>query len=165
MKGGLFLAAGLIATADGARTVSEYEGLAERLPASSGAFGVLAFAMVGIPPAVGFVGKWYIALGAIEAQTWPLAVVILASTLLTLGYFARLIERMYFRESADPAADADAGGLESRVGIVTDGAGGPAVSPGMRLTVLAAAVLAVALGAAATGYGQLLEPTVETLLS
>jgi multicomponent Na+:H+ antiporter subunit D len=165
MKGGLFLAAGLIATTDGARTVGEYEGLAERLPASSGAFGVLAFAMVGIPPAVGFVGKWYIALGAIEAETWPLAVVILASTLLTLGYFARLIERMYFRESADAPVDVDTTGVESPAGIATDGAGGHAVSPGMRLTVLAAAVLAVALGAAAAGYGQLLEPTIETLLS
>jgi multicomponent Na+:H+ antiporter subunit D len=171
MKGGLFLAAGTIASATGARTVDEFEGLAERLPASAGAFGLLAFAMVGVPPAIGFVGKWYIALGAVEAQAWPLAVVILVSTLLTLAYFARLVERMYFREPADSAP-----GVESReavreadrdVDVVADGTGAtPATaSPGMRGVVLAAAVVAVVLGVVAVEYGQLLEPTIRQLLS
>lgn len=154
MKGGLFLGAGLIAGVTGARTIDEYEGLAERLPVGAGAFGVLGLALVGVPPAVGFVGKWYIALGAVEAQAWPLAAVILVSTLLTLAYFARLLERMYFREPV-PLED----------GVVADGGADPGVSFGMRVTVLAAAVLVVLLGAAAFEYGQLLEPTVQRLLS
>ena len=147
MKGGLFLTVGLIATATGARTVDGYEGLVERFPLGAGAFGVLALAMVGVPPAVGFVGKWYVAVGAVEAEAWPLAVVILASTLLTLAYFARILERIFFREPVD--LDADPG----------------AVSLGMRATVVAAALAAVALGALAFEYGQLLEPTVARLLT
>jgi multicomponent Na+:H+ antiporter subunit D len=165
MKGGLFLAAGSIATATGARSVGEFEGLAEYLPVSSGAFGVLALGMVGVPPAVGFVGKWYVALGAVEAEAWPLAAVIFLSTLLTLAYFARLIERMYFQERVGEPPGVTAGTSEETVGIVADGGGGALPSLGMRATVLTAAVLAVVLGVLAFGYGQLLEPTIDTLLT
>ncbi|NHX36912.1 MULTISPECIES: monovalent cation/H+ antiporter subunit D family protein [Halolamina] len=147
MKGGLFLTAGLIATATGAQTVDDYEGLIQRLPLGAGAFGLLALAMVGVPPAVGFVGKWYIALGAVEAAAWPLAVVILLSTLLTLAYFARILERMFFRDASGER-------------VAVDG-----VSPGMTGVVVAAALAAVVLGMLAFEYGQLLEPTVQALLS
>jgi multicomponent Na+:H+ antiporter subunit D len=175
MKGGLFLTSGLIADETDARTVDAYEGLAERTSIGAAAFGVLALAMVGVPPAVGFVGKWYIALGAVEGRAWPLAVVILASTLLTLAYFARIIERIYFRESTGSAAGADTdvdadSGSQTRT-AVADGIGTEtitepsAVSTGMRATVLAAAVLAVVLGVSAFEYGQLLEPTIQRLLA
>jgi multicomponent Na+:H+ antiporter subunit D len=165
MKGGLFLTSGLIADTTGARTVAEYEGLVERFPVGAGAYGVLALAMVGVPPAVGFVGKWYIALGAVEARSWPLVVVILVSTLLTLAYFARVIERMFFRE---PAGDAAGEGATPAPTLVTDGEGAsepPLVSAGMQATVLLAAVLAIVLGVAAFEYGQLLEPTIDRLLA
>jgi multicomponent Na+:H+ antiporter subunit D len=134
--------------------------------------------MVGVPPAVGFVGKWYIALGAVEGQAWPLAVVILASTLLTLTYFARVLERIYFRDATPAttdeasAADVDASG-SGTTPVVTDGVGSETpqatrpgrVSAGMRATVLVAAVVAVLLGVAAFEYGQLLEPTIVRLLA
>jgi multicomponent Na+:H+ antiporter subunit D len=165
MKGGLFLAAGTVATATGARTIGEFEGLAERLPATSRAFALLAFGMVGVPPAVGFVGKWYIALGAVRAESWPLAVVIFLSTLLTLAYFARLIERMYFREPVGESPTVATGATEEAAGVVADGRGSALPSVGMRATVLTAALLAVVLGVLAFGYGELLEPTVDTLIS
>jgi multicomponent Na+:H+ antiporter subunit D len=166
MKGGLFLTSGLIANVTDARTIDGYAGLAERLPTASTTFGVLALAMVGVPPAVGFVGKWYIVLGAVEARAWPLVVVLLASTLLTLAYFARVIERMYFREPADASTSAETANADA---LVTDGIGAEEerlrVSTGMRATVLLAAVLAVVLGVAAFQYGQLLDPTIEQLLA
>jgi multicomponent Na+:H+ antiporter subunit D len=166
MKGGLFLTSGLVANATGARTVDDYRGLAERSSTGAAAFGVLALAMVGVPPAIGFVGKWYIALGAVETGSWPLAVVILGSTLLTLAYFARIIERMFFRE---PVADTQDDATASDAPLVADGEGTdaepPLVSAGMQVTVLLAAVLAVVLGVAAFEYGQILEPTIERLLA
>jgi multicomponent Na+:H+ antiporter subunit D len=174
MKGGLFLTSGLVATETGARSIDGYDGLAERLPSGAGAFGVLALAMVGVPPAVGFVGKWYVALGAVEAEAWPLAVVIFASTLLTLAYFARIVERMYFREAPEPAASVESVETDATTAVVTDGNGptggetaasAPRVSLGMRATVVGAAVLAIVLGVAAFQYGQLLEPTIERLLT
>jgi multicomponent Na+:H+ antiporter subunit D len=178
MKGGLFLTTGLIADETGARTIDAYEGLVERTPTGAAAFGLLALGMVGVPPAVGFVGKWYIALGAVEGEAWPLAVVILASTLLTLAYFARILERIYFREAPPATVDGTSTEVDADSGqtptVVTDGDGGgdrgrggraARVSAGMRATVLLAAVLAVLLGVAAFEYGQLLEPTMERLLA
>ncbi|WP_049972379.1 monovalent cation/H+ antiporter subunit D family protein [Haladaptatus cibarius] len=169
MKGGLFLTTGLVANSTGDRTIDGYEGLAERSSIGAAVFGVLALAMVGVPPAVGFVGKWYIAVGAVEAEAWPLAVVILASTLLTLAYFVRIIERMYFREPAKPSEAVETAETETAASVVADGHGTDAelapVSTGMRATVLAAAVLAIVLGLGAFEYGQLLEPTIERLLA
>jgi multicomponent Na+:H+ antiporter subunit D len=168
MKGGLFLTAGLVATETGARTVSEFDGLVDRSPVGAGAFGVLAVSMVGVPPTVGFAGKWYVAVGAAESGAWALLAVIIASTLLTLAYFARLVERMFFREPAPRPAVERAGATTSTepADAVADGGGGDprGASLGMYATVVGAAVLAVALGFAAFGYGELLEPTIEHLL-
>jgi multicomponent Na+:H+ antiporter subunit D len=116
VKGSLFLAVGIIAMRTDARTIEEYAGLAGRVPVASAAFAVLAFTMIGVPPAVGFVGKWYILLGAVEAGEWVVALVVVVSTLLTLAYFARLIERMYFSpaiDSTDPAGTVADGGESS----------------------------------------------------
>ncbi|WP_435064022.1 monovalent cation/H+ antiporter subunit D family protein [Halobaculum sp. EA56] len=171
MKGGLFLAAGLVATGVGGRAVGDYDGLGSRMPVAAAAFGALALGMVGVPPAVGFLGKWYIVVGTLEAGSWGLAVVILLSTLLTLAYFARLLERMFFREAPEApaagppdAAVADGGDGSSVAG---DGAGLPGadISPGMSAAVVAAALLAVGLGAAVPAYETALAPTIEVLLS
>jgi len=147
MKGGLFAASGIIERETGATTVGGYAGMGGRTPLAAGMFTLLALAMVGVPPAVGFVGKWYIVLGAVNAGLWPVVAVLLASTLLTLAYFARLGERLYFAEPtirSEPAAAAD---------------GGEAVSTAMIATVVVAAVLAVALTAAVPVVDGLLERT------
>jgi multicomponent Na+:H+ antiporter subunit D len=161
LKGGLFAAAGVVALQTGARTIDDYAGLAGRAPIAAGAVAVLGLALVGVPPAVGFVGKWYIAVGAIRSGTWVVAAVILASTLLTLAYVARVVERMYFAEAPARTAEPAPGAVS------TDGGEPPAteegdespVSPGMIAVVVLAAVAAVALGFAAPAIEGLLEPT------
>jgi len=162
MKGGLFLTSGLVTNVTGAETVDDYDGLVDRFPAGSVAFAVLALAMIGVPPAIGFVGKWYVVLGAVEAEAWTLVVVLLASTLLTLAYFARLIERMFFRDAAEPSPTTADGLSADGSGPATDPT---AVSLGMQVTVIVAVTLSVLLGVGAFEYGQLLQPTVERLLT
>ncbi len=152
MKGGLFAAAGIIERKTGATTVEGYAGIGGRAPVATGAFTVLALGMVGVPPAVGFVGKWYILVGAVNAGVWPIVAVLLASTLLTLAYFAKLGERLYFTDSVtgDGAVAAD---------------GGERVSTAMVVVVVVAAVLAVALTAAVPVLEQVLEATLPPLLA
>ncbi|WP_338738822.1 proton-conducting transporter membrane subunit [Haloplanus salilacus] len=158
MKGGLFVAAGTIDDLTGATTVDGYAGLADRFPFLGGASAVLMLAMVGVPPAVGFAGKWYIALGAVRAGTWPVAVVIFASTLLTLAYFALLIERM-FVAPASPSVRAAADGGEGE-GERPDRPSRVALA-----LVVLAAVVAVVLGLVVTNLQIALEPTIDTLLA
>ncbi len=151
MKGGLFAASGIIERETGADTVGGYAGMGSRTPIAAGAFTVLALGMVGVPPAIGFVGKWYILVGAVEAEIWPVVAVVLLSTLLTLAYFARLGERLYFAEPTirEEAAVAD---------------GGESVSTGMLAVVVIAAILAVALTAAVPAVEQLLNETLPLLI-
>ncbi|WP_096391211.1 proton-conducting transporter transmembrane domain-containing protein [Halopenitus persicus] len=117
LKFGLFLAVALLAYGYGARRVADLASLARRAPYLSGAFVVLGLALVGIPPSVGLLGKWYIALGAVRAAGsgdpagLGIAAVMLASTLFTLAYVARVIEQLYFA-GADPGPG-DAGSSAS----------------------------------------------------
>jgi len=117
LKGGLFAAAGIATRQTGARTIDDYAGLAGRNPLSAVVVAILGLSLVGVPPAVGFVGKWYIAYGAVESGAWLIAAVILISTLLTLAYVARIIERMFFAAepslAVDPTVMSTDGGQES----------------------------------------------------
>ncbi|SEP75649.1 proton-conducting transporter transmembrane domain-containing protein [Natrinema salaciae] len=179
LKAGLFLGVGLVAASYGARTVDEYAGLAKRRPIAAGAIAVLLLALVGVPPGVGFVGKWYIALGAVESQLWPVAAVIFLSTMLTLAYVARLLEKMYFtpptaaeRPRAPGAVATDGGDADSDESTAAAPEfGGPdaaaaihgtdardAVSTGMVAIVVVAALGAVALGFAGGAIADLLWP-------
>ncbi|WP_408958011.1 proton-conducting transporter membrane subunit [Natrinema sp. 74] len=161
LKAGLFLSAALVATSHGARTVDEYAGLAKRRPIVAGAMAVLLLALVGVPPGVGFVGKWYIALGAVQSQLWPVAAVIFLSTMLTLAYAARLLEKMYFTpptvETSRSRPAATDGGTTAAAAIRGEGSA-DAVSVGMIAVVVIAAVGAVALGFAGGTIADLLEP-------
>ncbi len=180
MKGGLFATAGLVSRRTGAETVDDYAGLAQRDRLGAGAFAVIALAMVGVPPAVGFVGKWYIVIGAVRAEAWAIAAVLLGSTVLTLAYFASIVERMYFREPAtDPDAQPAAGpsatatDQDATVDVADggdpttapDGTGRPTVSLSMIAVVLGATIAAVALGFGASQLQPLVERTLQGVLA
>ena len=141
LKSGAFATAGVIESDYDARTVDEYADAAEHLPVPSAAFATLALGLVGIPPLVGFFGKWYVALSAVRTGSWLVAVAVLVSTGLSLTYFARVIQRLYLEPNErqpDPRS----------------------VSPGMVATGVVAALAATALGLVSAGLVEFLVPTV-----
>lgn len=95
MKGGLFLAAGVVAVRFGVERVDGYDGLAREAPLTAAVVATLALGLIGIPPTVGFAGKFYVALGAVQAGSWVAAGVVVASTVLSLAYLGPLVGRMY----------------------------------------------------------------------
>jgi multicomponent Na+:H+ antiporter subunit D len=99
----LFFAAGAVYTASHKTAVSELDGLGRRMPWTFGAFGVGALSMIGLPPAAGFVSKWFMVSGALEAQHWTALFVIAASTLLNAGYFLPIVYRAFFHAPAGEA--------------------------------------------------------------
>ena len=131
MKAALFMGAGVLATAYGVRTVAEYGGLSARAPFTAGAIAVVGLALVGIPPSIGFLGKWFIAYGAVAEGAWGLAAVIFISTLLTLTYVARLIEKLYFDPPGGPAAHGESDSDDA----AEHAESGPAVADGGRSVV------------------------------
>jgi multicomponent Na+:H+ antiporter subunit D len=94
-KGGLFVATGLFERELDAATVAEYAGRAREEPVVAGAIAVAFASLVGLPPTAGFAGKWYLAVAAVDAGEWLVAAVVLASTLLSLAYAGRVVERLY----------------------------------------------------------------------
>jgi multicomponent Na+:H+ antiporter subunit D len=91
----LFFAAGAIYTAAHKTEVSELDGIGLRMPWTMGAFALGALSMIGLPPAVGFVSKWYIVQGAMAASQWTALAVIAASTVLTACYFLPIVYRAF----------------------------------------------------------------------
>jgi multicomponent Na+:H+ antiporter subunit D len=77
MKITLFFCAGNYAETLGVHKVSQMDGVGRRMPWTTLAFSIGALGMIGIPPIAGFVSKWYIGLGAVEAGStgccwcWP----------------------------------------------------------------------------------------------
>jgi multicomponent Na+:H+ antiporter subunit D len=102
MKVTLFYCAGNVQEALGVSRISQMSGVGRRMPLTMAAFTVAALGMVGIPPTVGFITKWYLGMGAMEAsEHWVLAV-LLTSSILNAAYFLPIVGRAWFRPP-DPA--------------------------------------------------------------
>ncbi|MBE0425270.1 MAG: monovalent cation/H+ antiporter subunit D family protein [Nitrospirae bacterium] len=96
----LFFTAGAIYVATHKTNVSELDGIGRQMPFTMGAFTLGALSMIGVPPLGGFISKWYLALGAIEAEQLPVIIVLAASTLLNAGYFLPIVYAAFFKEPA-----------------------------------------------------------------
>jgi multicomponent Na+:H+ antiporter subunit D len=96
----LFFAAGAIYTAAHKTQVSQLDGIGRRMPITMGAFTIGALSLMGIPPCIGFVSKWYIVQGAFAADMLLPAGVLLASTLLNTAYFMPIVYAAFFRRAA-----------------------------------------------------------------
>jgi multicomponent Na+:H+ antiporter subunit D len=101
----LFFAAGAIYTAAHKTEVSELDGIGRRMPWTMAAFSIAALSMIGLPPAVGFISKWYMLSGAMATEHWAAVSVIVLSTLLNAGYFLPIIYRAFFVAPDSHAVD------------------------------------------------------------
>ena len=97
MKGALFLALACVFHRLGTTDLEAMRGLGRRMPLTMAAFVVAGMSLVGVPPMVGFISKWYLVVAAIEAGLWPVAVFVLVTSLLALVYIGRVVEIAYFR--------------------------------------------------------------------
>jgi multicomponent Na+:H+ antiporter subunit D len=92
----LFFCAGAIFVATGKKNMSEMVGIGRRMPVTMTAFFIGALSIIGMPPCGGFVSKWYLVLGSLQAQQIPVLVVLLFSSLLNAGYFMPFVYRAFF---------------------------------------------------------------------
>jgi len=106
VKGGLFLVAGCVLLRIGNVTIERMAGLGRTMPWTMAAFVVGGLGLVGVPATAGFISKWYLVQAALERGWWPVAVVVLFTSLLAAVYVWRVVEVAYFRT---PAQTSDAG--------------------------------------------------------
>jgi multicomponent Na+:H+ antiporter subunit D len=100
----LFFCAGAIYVASHKKDISDMKGLGRVMPFTFAAFGIAALSMIGVPPVGGFISKWFLLVGALDAAQIGIVVVLLLSTILNIGYFAPVVYSAFFGKPADPHA-------------------------------------------------------------
>ena len=134
IKSCLFLSAGAIIYKTHKTNVDDLRGIGKEMPVTIWCYTFASAALIGIPPASGFISKWYLATGALDSGigvfSWLGPVVLLTSALLTAGYLLPITVNGFL-----PGADFNYGELIRKEPNLT-----------MLLPLLLLALLAVMLG-------------------
>jgi multicomponent Na+:H+ antiporter subunit D len=97
IKGTLFLALGAVSYRLATSELSDLAGIGRTMPFTTAAFAIGGLSLIGVPSTAGFVSKWYLVVALIESSMWPLALLVLAGSVLALIYIGRVLEVAYFR--------------------------------------------------------------------
>ena len=99
MNIGAFAIVALLGEAGDRNTdVQDYSGLGFKNPALGFAMAVFMFSMAGIPPTVGFAGKYMIFSSAVQAGEITLAILAVLCSAISAYYYLRVIVFMYMKE-------------------------------------------------------------------
>ena len=105
-KDTLFMSAGAIIMKTEKTQVADLRGIGKQMPVTMACFTVASLGLVGIPPCMGFISKWYLAQGSLAASGVNAAlnvigpVVLLISALLTAGYLFPIVIRGFITGNA-----------------------------------------------------------------
>ncbi len=103
-KAALFMTVGAyVFTANGSY-YDTIQGLGRRMPLTSAAVVVGGLSLIGVPGTAGFISKWVLVQAALEKGWWPIALLIVASSLLAVIYVWRVIEVLYMRATPENSA-------------------------------------------------------------
>jgi multicomponent Na+:H+ antiporter subunit D len=91
----LFLIVAAIMYRSGNREIPSFRYMHRKMPFTMAVLVIAGLSVIGIPPTCGFFSKWYLVLGAIDANKWIFAAVLLVSSLLNVILFFRVIENVY----------------------------------------------------------------------
>jgi len=120
----LFFCAGAIFVATNKTQISELDGIGRKMPWTMTAFAIGTLTMIGIPPSGGFVSKWYLAIGSVEADKLLILLVLFTSTLLNAAYFVPIVYRAFFKAPAEEEGHAVSLNFAHAVAGDKDGGGG-----------------------------------------
>jgi len=100
----LFFWAGAMAVGAHKKYVSQLSGIAKKMPISMGIFTVGAISLIGLPPFSGFLSKWFLMKGSLEAGLIPIAIVFMISSFLNACYFLPIVYTAYFGKISEEDA-------------------------------------------------------------
>lgn len=104
----LFLCAGAIYVTAHKSRVSELDGLGRAMPWTFAAFLLASVSIIGLPPLGGTWSKWFLLLGAVDAEQTVMLVVLLVGSLLALAYLMPIPMRAFFLPPPDRPAHGEA---------------------------------------------------------
>jgi multicomponent Na+:H+ antiporter subunit D len=97
----MFFVAGSIQRKTGKTQISQMVGIGHKMPITMACFTISALGFIGVPLIAGFITKWYLCLGSLQAGTFFFLIVMLISSLLNAAYWLPIIYSAYFREPLD----------------------------------------------------------------
>ncbi|MFT4960357.1 MAG: multicomponent Na+:H+ antiporter subunit D [Paracoccaceae bacterium] len=103
-KATLFMAVGAYVLRANGSFYDDIEGLGRRMPWTSAAVVIAGLSLIGVPGTAGFISKWVLVQGALEKGWWPVALLVVASSLLAVIYVWRVVEVLYMKPTP---ADSD----------------------------------------------------------
>ncbi len=93
----LFMAMGSIYYKTGNYTLTQFRHLFVKMPWTMAGFVVGLLTIIGIPPTSGFISKWYLISGAIEAGQYQFVVALISASLINAVLVFRIIETALIR--------------------------------------------------------------------
>ena len=94
---GAFALVSLVRKPSGESTdLASWAGIGRRYPWFGFSFGVLMVSMAGIPPTIGFLGKWAVFATALSAHQYAIVVIALATSVVSVFFYARVLLTMFF---------------------------------------------------------------------
>jgi NADH-quinone oxidoreductase subunit N len=91
-------------------SIEDYKGLSRREPLLAFVFTVFLLAQAGVPLTSGFFAKFYVLTAAIDAHSWPLALIAMLSAVIAAFLYLRIVVTMYMAEDEEEAPVAAARG-------------------------------------------------------
>jgi len=107
MKITLFFCAGAIYVHTGKKNISEMRGIGKKMPITMTCFAIGAVGMTGFPPTAGFITKWFLAIGSLEAGHVIFVLVLLISAMLNAAYFLPPVYNAFFKEPDEGSGEFD----------------------------------------------------------
>ncbi|MEX2382088.1 MAG: monovalent cation/H+ antiporter subunit D family protein [Opitutales bacterium] len=101
MKITLFFCAGAIYVHTHKQDIRDLDGIGKAMPWTLGAFTIGAMGLAGLPPINGFLSKWYLGVGSLEAGHVIALFVLLLSGLLNAAYLFPIVYRAFFKDSGN----------------------------------------------------------------
>jgi NADH-quinone oxidoreductase subunit N len=104
-----------------ADSLEDYRGIFWSRPGTAAVLTLAMLSLAGIPLTAGFLGKFYVAAAAVDSSLWALAVILVATSVVGLFYYLRVIAAMYARP--EEAKGKGAGERRRRGALVAGGIG------------------------------------------
>lgn len=92
----LFFCAGAIMVACHKKNISDMGGLGRQMPITMTAFFIGAISIIGLPPMAGTWSKWYLVIGALEADKLFIVATLMISSLLNIAYLLPIPIKAFF---------------------------------------------------------------------
>jgi NADH-quinone oxidoreductase subunit N len=101
MNIGVFAFAVAVRNQLGSYRIEDYKGLASKNLPLAVAMAILLLSLAGIPPTVGFLGKFFILMVAVERSMWVLAFFLIGNTVVSLYYYYNIVRLMFLVSAED----------------------------------------------------------------